>query len=290
MKKVLLAAAAVACFGTVAMAGPNAGGTLIVVSDGVVYCADNGSPCGTSGVQDCESGRATGDGYVDSRVLNVLAAFAPGASPRVSGVVFGIAYSAAEVFISDLGGCGDFELATDSWPASGQGTAVTWNAAQTGLITDVYWFAAYNYYGNPQSFDLTAHPSQGSSFADDSVPAELDDIAGLGSFGFDGGASNLPCPGEAPGACCDPATGDCTIVFEADCAGDFDGGPTCDPNPCEAPAIWACCASDQSCSMQTEAECANNGGDWIEFATCEDEPCIVPVVESTWGEIKNSYR
>lgn len=289
MKKVLLAAAAVAVMGGTAIAGPNAGGTLVAtLADGVVYTSDEESYCG-AGATDCATANGRYDN-TDTAVINVLAVFPGAANPRLAGVTFGVAYNDAEIFLQGWGACGDFELPTGGWPGSGEGTAVTYSSAQESNLVDVYWFAAYNYYGNANSFDLAAHPSQGANFADDSVPSELDPIAALGSFGFstDG---NVPCPADdAPGACCF-ADGSCTLEFRVDCQGDFLGdGTSCDPNPCDQPATGACCDAEGNCTIRTAEECAGDDyrGDDV---PCDPNPCpVVPTFETSWGAVKGIYR
>ncbi len=287
MKKVLLAAAAVAVMGGTAIAGPNAGGTLVAtLADGVVFTFDEETYCG-AGATDCGTAIGRYDN-TDTAVINVLAAF-PGTS-RLAGVTFGVAYNDAEVFLAAWGACGDFELGTGGWPGSGEGTAVTFSAAQEASLVDVYWFAAYNYYGNANTFDLIPHPSQGANFADDSVPSELDAIAALGSFGFatDG---NVPCPqGDAPGACCF-MDGSCTVVPEADCQGDFQGPDTnCDPNPCPPPPTGACCDDEGNCTIRTRMECGDEGYQGDDTG-CDPNPCdVVPTVETSWGAVKGIYR
>lgn len=298
MKKVLLvAAAAVACFGTVASAGPNAGGTLIAVSNGALWTGDGDPPpnyCGTSGVQVCEDGISRADNTQLPIVVNVLAAFDPGANPRLAAIVFGVQYP-GNVFIVDALGCGDFELGTTGWPGSGTGVALTWDVAQTSTVIDVAYLGAYSYDGAGGAVQLIEHPTQGANFADDSIPAEVDEIAGLGAFGFDRDGLR-PCPdaGDTPGACCDLETGICQITREEDCPPPFrfEGpGTVCDPNPCPQPATGACCFSDQSCQTRTETECGDLGGNYLgDGTTCDPNPCPNPVIESTWGGIKNTYR
>lgn len=292
MKKVLLAAAALACFGGTALAGVNAGGSLILaLADGVVYTSDILDYCGATGLQACSD--AIGQvGGTDPVVIGVLAAFPSVASPRLAGVTFGWAYS--EIVLIAQAACGDFELGTAGWPASGEGTAVTWGTAQTTTLTDVYWVAAYNYYGNPTTLDLIPHPSQGAFFADDSVPSVLDPIAALGVFGFST-EGTVPCPADvAPGACCF-ADGSCVVLFRDECGaagGQFLGdGSACDPNPCEQPATGACCVGEV-CSVRTAAECDSAEGSYLgDNVPCDPNPCIiVPVQETSWGSIKGIYR
>jgi len=228
MKKALLAVAALSCMGSAALAGPNAGGTLIAaLSVGTVYTTDNTGYCGSSTTTVCDGAVVQLDGELPG-VINVIAAF-PGPS-RLAGLTFGVSYTAG-VLIIEGGHCGDFELPDGTWPASGTGTAVTWGSAQTDQLVEVYWFAAYTY-GTPESLGLIAHPGQGGNFADDDVPSNIDPITGYGVFGF-----NMPgqvaCPdgGPGPGACCF-ADGSCSVLLQTECeagGGTFQGeGSSCD--------------------------------------------------------------
>jgi hypothetical protein len=292
MKKVLLAAAALACFGGTALAGVNANGSLIVaLADGVVYTNEIDDYCGATGLQACD-GAITRTDDTTPVVLGILGAFPSSANPRVSGVTFGWTYDDANITLVATGYCGDFELATGGWPGSGEGTAVTWGSAQTSHLLDIYWAAAYDYYGNASTLDLGMHPSQGADFADDSIPSVLDPIAAFGSFGFstDG---NVPCPPDVRvGACCF-SDGSCQVLDADGCdaaGGDYRGDDTvCDPNPCMA-ATGACCI-DGVCSVLSQTDCESAGGDYQgDNVPCESDTCPVPVVDTTWGQIKGIYR
>jgi hypothetical protein len=297
MKKALLAAAALTCMGSAALAGPNSNGTLVAaLSVGTVYTTDNSGYCGTTTVDDCDNAVVTTSGGT-TVVINVLAAIA--GSPRLAGVTWGIVYSPG-VILSEYGNCGDFELPDGAWPDSGTGNAVTWSTAQTTNIIEIYWFAAYNYYTpDCHVLQLGPHPTQLGQFGDDSVPSQIDPIAGYSSFGFDC-PGVLVCPaGERPGACCTDPDGDgyedfCTITLASGCAGTFQGPDTvCQPNPCPQPPVTeACCFNDGSCQDLTVDECIAGGGTpqgpGSACATTECPP--VPTINSSWGEIKNNYR
>jgi hypothetical protein len=300
MKKFLLAVAALLCASGVAMAGPNAGGTLILVEAvGVDYTDSISNYCGMSTITDCATGVVEA-GLGEVKVLHAIAAFAPDSSPRLKGITFGIGYDpgAADfegVILAGNGKCADLEVPTTSpaWPDSGSGNALTWAMTQTAHLVEVYWFAAYGYsYSGANTFSLCLipHPTQPTQFGDDDVPASLDDIAGLGCYGF-GEPGFLPCPsGEVPGACCF-ADGSCTVTLPADCTGDFDGSPSCSPNPCPQPATGACCIGED-CFVRTEAECTAAGGEYKgDDVSCDPNPCIpIPTIETTWGQIKSNYR
>jgi len=105
MKKALLAVAALSCMGSAALAGPNAGGTLIAaLSVGTIYTTDNTGYCGSSTTGDCSGAVSSHTGDTPA-VINVIAAF-PGPA-RLAGLTFGIAYSAGVTLI-EWGSCGDF--------------------------------------------------------------------------------------------------------------------------------------------------------------------------------------
>jgi len=57
---------------------------------------------------------------------------------------------------------------------------------------------------------------------------------------------------------------------------------------CQAEPTGACCI-DGRCSITTEADC---GGQWLgpNYPTCDPNPCPTPTKESSWGQIKVTYR
>ncbi len=198
----------------IADAGPNVRGFLTFhTDDSVIYTSDDEPYCMPSGL-DCPVDfdyTDNGGGYeyedqCQASLLNinptsglgiapavgwVIAAFLPNnsqdmAEPRLTGVTFGMSWSGNDLTIVSHGGCGDFQLDEPSWPDTPfSGTAVTWSSAKTTQATSVYWIAAYSYYG-PLEVELIAHPTQGGKFADDSVPAVLDDIEEYGTLGLNG--------------------------------------------------------------------------------------------------------
>lgn len=277
-QKLLFAAALVAGFTTSVLAGPNAGGSLVVHTDpSVAYTTDTTNYCGLSGITDCSQVVSEITGNAPS-VWWVLAAFDASLSPRVAGITFGLSYDSAQILLLGQGPCADFELATSNWPLPGEGTAVTWNSARTTSLIEVYWFAGYNYYGNPQQFCLAAHPTQGANFADDAVPANLDPIGALGCLGFNM-VGSAPClVVDQLGACCLP-NGSCQITDRDSCAaqqGQYQGdGSGCDPNPCPPPP-GACCLPTGACVIVSRDDCAGQGGTFIgEGTSCNPDPCGV---------------
>ncbi|MCC7143737.1 MAG: hypothetical protein IT349_16680 [Candidatus Eisenbacteria bacterium] len=264
----------------VAAAGPNAGGTLIVHAD--PNPLSTGVPdCVPQGLSDCATANLRVDG-VSVHAFWVVAAFPTGSAPRLAGVTFGINYP-PELTLIDAGPCADFELAEAGWPGSGTGTALTWNTAQTGLLTPVYFFSGYNYYApTPAVFALAPHPTQGAAFGDDANPAVLDEIAALGSLGFSTDGVRA-CPEQLPpgGACCF-GHGVCQRLSINDCimqGGVFQGFDTvCDPNPCPV-EVWACCLRDTDCINLTEEECATySDAHFVPGVLCQGDPCT-----AFWG-------
>ncbi|MEZ4650097.1 MAG: hypothetical protein R3E97_15165 [Candidatus Eisenbacteria bacterium] len=266
---------------TAVLAGPNAGGTLIVHGDpGVVYTTDIDDYTGFADLPaGCESA-VTNYPADETFVWWVKAAFPEDATPRLAAAVFGIDYDEDAVVLLAYGPCGDFELSDPSWPAPQSGTAIAFSDARTEGLVDLYWFAGYNYYlgGADVSFDLVPSPSQGADFADDFVPANLDPVIGLGKLGFGSNPGALPCPeplGDGMGACCD-GVGHCTISSPADCGaiqGTYMGHDTvCEPTTCGGQEdLGACCQDDGSCEIKPRWQCVP--GTWHEGVSCYPSPC-----------------
>src|SRR5690606_20150576 len=169
------------------------------------FCPDN--PDLACEMQACNptSGKAVGE----TAVWWILAAFPEDSCPRLVGLTMGLGWdppSENMVFVG-WGKCSDgLEISTDDWPEefAGTGTAITWLSPRLTRLTEVYWFAGYAYYG-PVELRITAHPTQGSDFVDDSVPGQLDPITPdrRGTFGLGGATGYNPTPkGTAIGACC----------------------------------------------------------------------------------------
>lgn len=257
-----------------AFAGPNRSGALIVhVNPSITYEESHASYCGASGVTTCADVQTR----VDSArvvVCYVLAAFPERSSPRLKGVSFGVSYDPS-VVIRASGPCGDFDLPDESWPASGKGTAVAWNTAQTSIMTEVYWFAAYTYAGEGAALTTIPHPRQGGWFADDRIPSLLDRVAAYGSLGFyRAGELSCPDPLDPHGACCHE-DGTCTVTLPTDCSGTFRGYESiCSPNPCPQPR-GACCNWAGSCRIGSALSC----GDEFQGVgtTCSPNPCPPPI-------------
>ena len=182
------------------LAGPNAGGTLILhANPSLVFTSDMQGYCGQSALDSCAAA-VTSVGWVTGQkiVFHAVAAFPPESQPRLKAISFGIDYDPTKFVMAARGSCADFELPDGTWPAAGTGTAQSWTTgAQTGLLTEVYWLCGYAYSEqdgeDSTSVALTPHPLQHGVFVDDAFPAEQDTIAGYGVLGF-GMQGRLPCP------------------------------------------------------------------------------------------------
>jgi hypothetical protein len=218
------------------MAGPNAGGSLLISEIADAEYTVGGSVSNSRPVFNlCRDATTRHDG-IETIVLSIFAAFPSAATPRLAAAAFGWTYDESVLSIVDWGPCASFEISTDGWPAPGQGTAVSWGSdnVQTSSLIEVYWAAAYDYYGVPATLQLIRNPLGNGDFVDDSIPALDDEIVAFGSFGFFT-RGELPCPPERfAGICC---LGDaCSPVSDRDVCerqdGAFLAGIACDPDPC----------------------------------------------------------
>ena len=278
-----LALGALAVFTGTSWGGPNANGVLIVHAnppDQFSSCVyeHEGSFCSLNdrcvALDACEHAITRVNGS-SPQVWTVIAAFPSGASPRYVGLTFGLRYPAGLAVVT-VENCADFELSDSNWPASSSGTALVWNTTQTDPLGVIYAFSGYND-GPPALFEVTAHPTQGGYFGDDSIPSVLDPIAGYGALGFDQ-PGVLVCPSGTPpqGACCLPS-GDCLEILASECAaqgGTYLGdGVSCQSANCPAPT-GACCVDLGQCMTLSEADCVGVGGAYQGDGTsCSPNPC-----------------
>jgi hypothetical protein len=269
IKRIALGLCSLALVTGAALAGPNAGGTLIVHATSIVYTDGSPSPCGQSPLTDCVSADTRVDGANVETVWKVYAAFPPSSQPQLQGVVFGIVYDTYNLVVRNSGACGSYDIPMGGWPASNAGITVTWSTPQLGLLTEVCWFEGYCSDGTPGVFRTTP-AADGGLFGDGSVPAVLDRIAGYSRLGFNtNGVTVCPGTGET-GACC--VGGTCTLTAPGACAsGVFYGGP-CDPTPCSS--TGACCVPGQSCTRMADYECNQYGGAFQGVgSSCSPNPC-----------------
>ncbi|MEZ4648230.1 MAG: hypothetical protein R3E97_05475 [Candidatus Eisenbacteria bacterium] len=267
--------------------GPNRGGTLVLHLDSEFVYSGSGVPaeCDFGSVETCRDIVARVD-QEDPVLLYAVALFPEGSEPRVVGLTFGIDFPDC-VQLLEWETCGDFEVPNSDWPSPGSGTAVTWSTPQAGTAIPVYGFVASGYAAEPGEFALAPHPTHGALFADDTVPAILDPVAELGSFGFfRSGIVPCPQPQDPIGACC-LQDGTCEILTDPACAaagGEFVGvNVSCNPSPCDPPVDGACCFDDGSCRALDEEECAAQGGYFLGDAIpCDPNPCPSPEPCPNW--------
>lgn len=145
-------------------------------------------------------------------------------------------FDPAAFYFTDYGAClpNHLEMTTGGWPGPNEGTAVVaTDIVWSGNFLPVYYFVGRAYYVD--TIPLSVDPAQQfGGFGNCSVPAESWN-AQLGVLGLFTDGVYL-CPPEAIHACCDPATGECVLLTENECA--TLGGvwlqetDDCDPNPC----------------------------------------------------------
>lgn len=163
-------------------AGPNENGVLLLHLEAeVIYTADS-SYCGLPLVSDRDSVVTRVD-TLEPVVISILAAFPDSISPRVAGLSFGLAYHHS-VNVIDYGTCADLALPTSNWPGQASGIAMVWTTAITDTISRVAWIVAESEIEVGHYLHLVSHPTQGAYFADDSIPAVLDEVSCLGTLGF----------------------------------------------------------------------------------------------------------
>lgn len=297
MVKALLIGVALVCADEVALAGPNAGGTIIVHNPRLAYPGHGQSACGLGQEPaSCESAITEIDGGDNAFVVwKVYAAFIPCSAPRLKGVSWGIHYDPAVIIVDD-GACDGWvaepqDMPGPGWPGTDTGDTVVFTDTQTTTLVELYWFAGYAYNGVPSIFALRDHPdpSYGGRFMDDAAPQpDFDPIAGYGTLGFNQ-PGRVWCPDENLfGACC---VGEiCTLTCESGCQGQWMGPfTTCDPNPCFFEP-GACCTGEE-CITLTPDGCDRIGGTYMgDGTTCDPNPCpVTPVQNQSWGRIKTRY-
>lgn len=270
-------------------AGPNQGGMLLVhVDESIVY--SRGVDCDVN-LRDCAQAVTSIQATNPDRVvvLFVMASFP--FSPSLAGVAFGVEHTTEVV---EYGLClrDWFELRSDRWPESGSGTALVVASNPPNPIRDrlfsLYWFAVYAEYGG--YFAVTEHPTQPpeEAFADESIPAQTDEIAGFGWAGF-GQLGYNPCLEGVPvGACC-LTDGRCVVTTDSACR--VQGGVYRGDNiACDAFACVGPCCYQNECTELSQVECDRQGGEWAERpgASCHQVSCLREHV--TWGVLKHHHR
>lgn len=271
-----------------ALAGPNAGGVLVVHTTDLVYTLDQPSYMGLSGIacgQDgpplpqtpvcppydpagsCNVGAAnpTSAQPVDvAQIWFVLAAFPPESCPRLKATTFGIDYDSTRVVISTWGfGDESFVVLENSqinsnkpWPYPA--SSVGWSyglplplGPSTSRLLEICWFAGYAYAGSGDLFfQVTPHPTVDNRYwIDDSTPVSQDPIMGYGKLGLAG---------------------------------------TVGVNPSPVQSI-ACCVGTE-CRVLTPAQCTAASGVNAGVFYCTPDLCpISPVEETSWGQVKYQF-
>ncbi|MFC1572934.1 hypothetical protein ACFL6M_04970 [Candidatus Eisenbacteria bacterium] len=95
---------------------------------------------------------------------------------------------------------------------------------------------------------------------------------------------------------CGAEGGDFTLSVSSPCASFSPPNEECDligawPVGCDF-EILACCV-EQECQLTSEEDCNSLGGEWMidpPQMSCEPNPCLTPVMKTTWGGIKTLFR
>ena len=178
-----------------ALAGPNAGGTLVVHEVGLNSTCD---PWVSSPVPAC----AEVDNNLDldfCPTWKVYAAFPNNSQPRLRSVSWGISWNQAYLYVHATSVGNASEVTTPDWPAPGSGITLTYDPVRTAPMNELtcFIFAFYSYV-QPMPGEIWStipHPSAPTVFTDDSTPPVEDEIAGYGTIGF-GVPGFTPCPQE----------------------------------------------------------------------------------------------
>ncbi len=259
---------------SIAKAGPNAGGVLVMHATALEYTSEAGSYAGLSGVacgQDgppetqecppydpiggadpCDPLAANPTSTMPAEVPHVwyiMAAFPPESCPRLKGVAFRIHYDLNRVALV-AEGASDSEVAVTqpipsdldgaSFPGNRSGMEMAFAETRTSRLQEIWWFAGYAYSeATDATFAVEELEIYGDDcFVDDSWPRVLDEIAGFGVLGLGGATGHNPSWLDAIGACCHEGA-DCTLTLQAGCLspGFWQGmGTICAPNPCPGSA------------------------------------------------------
>ncbi|MBU1700161.1 MAG: T9SS type A sorting domain-containing protein [Candidatus Eisenbacteria bacterium] len=179
------------------VAGPNAGGVLVVHHDPeLVYTA---GVCDSLVVpSDCTELNPTAAADGSPQLWFVLAAFPDSLANRFSTVVFGLGdYDDTDLVIGAAGPCATFgtplEIPSPGWPGPNSGTAVSWApACGSGGLVPVYWFVTYAYaQGSIPLGDY--YPNQSSAFVSCGSLPEEDTVSAFATMGF-GTPGENQCP------------------------------------------------------------------------------------------------
>jgi hypothetical protein len=159
MRAVLILAVALSFVPQCVLAGPNAGGVLVIHDANLVYTLDTISYCGLGSIPDsCAAIDAEVDssGPDNQRVWKVYAVFPDTASPRLKAMSFGVHYPPDSLIVTAYGACigdvnnGAMEIPGPNWPGNDTGTVMVFQETQTGHLVECYWLAGYNYLELPR--------------------------------------------------------------------------------------------------------------------------------------------
>ena len=135
------------------LAGPHAGGTLIVhANESIVYTDGSNGFCWQSELESCATATSTVSTETSIPiVLYVFAAFPAESNPELIAVSFGIEYDAALLSIVESGHCAEIEQHTDEWPLPGSGLVLMWNQPQHERLLELAWFAGVSQADEPSA-------------------------------------------------------------------------------------------------------------------------------------------
>ena len=270
----------------ISLAGPNAGGVLVMHATTLEYTSDvdyagmSGVACGQDGpsfpaIQECppydpiggadpcipEAANPTSTMLDDvPHVWYIMAAFPPaafplGSCPRLKTMGFRLRYDPTKVAVV-ANGADDYEISLQlplpsdvdqsGFPSNRSGMALSFWDARTSRLQEIWWFAGYSYSG-----------AQEATFAVEVLEGE-----GNGSFVDDSFPSHL-----------DEIAGFGVLGL---------GGATG-----YNPAWWAtgaCCHPDETCTLTVQTACPA-GGAWQGANTfCAPNPCTpTPVLLESWA-------
>jgi hypothetical protein len=102
-----------------------------------------------------------------------------------------------------------------------------------------------------------------------------------------GGTAGAPGSVCAVIACCDSATGACTLIAQQFCAGSVGASGSCSPNACPQPG--ACCDAALTCTAGLSTSCAA-GSVFIPGGACTVNPCQAPGVCCAAGACSVTFQ
>lgn len=196
LKRMAFGLLAVGLMMTVAAAGPNAGGVMVLHATSIAYTADvtdytgqSNVWCGNDGpeppqVQVCPpydpweganpcivtAANPTSTVGLDlPQVFFVMAAFDGDSCPRLKSTSFGLKYDEAKLGIAGQGPCQPDNLSLEiplassedgqEFPFSMSGVGLAFSTVRTSRLQELYWFGAYAYSGDSNLLELVRPPN-----------------------------------------------------------------------------------------------------------------------------------